>query len=122
MTITPDQYAEMRARLGMDRQPAQAETVSTVTLEVAQLHIPIMSWCDHNRVPYIHSRTDKASTTAKGTPDFALFLRGKAILVECKTRTGKLTPEQLAWKVVAELQGFTVHIVRDWDSFLALVT
>jgi hypothetical protein len=46
----------------------------------------------------IRSRMDKATTTPKGTPDFMLALRGRAVVIEAKLPGEELTPEQEAMK------------------------
>ncbi len=62
---------------------------------------------------YFQSRTDKATTTQKGTPDFIVFpTHREAFMVECKTRTGKLSPEQQAVQFVANLSGHKYVVVR----------
>lgn len=97
-----------------------------VTKEVGHggLHDAIERWCNDQwpKVKYVHSRTDQSSSTANGVPDFILFLNGGRVLcVECKTRTGKLTPEQAAWSFEMTRLGHTVHIVRSMREFLELV-
>lgn len=87
------------------------------------LHNKIISWCNdqHPMVPYIHSRMDKPSTVGEGVPDFAVFCKGRAVLVECKARDGKLSEAQRDWAHLAELQGCTVHVVRSFGEFLEVV-
>jgi hypothetical protein len=43
------------------------------------------------------------------------------LLVECKTRLGKLSPEQLATQAWAAKLGHTVHVVRSMGEFLEVV-
>lgn len=62
---------------------------------------------------FIHSRMDKRTTTDKGVPDFQIYPpQSKAFFIECKTKTGKLSPEQMAFKTVADLLGHPYHLVR----------
>lgn len=89
--------------------------------EIEKLHGPILKWLKDNKVPHYHARPDQESGLTKGAPDFAVFLPGKTILIECKTVEGKLSVDQLAWKMMAEQNGFTVHVVRSMDEFYALV-
>jgi hypothetical protein len=42
--------------------------------------------------------------------------------VECKSRTGKLSPAQAALKHHAEKLGHTVHLVRSFEEFLGVIT
>lgn len=93
----------------------------------SELHSQIEEELKRRQWLYIHSRTDKRTTTAKGIPDFAIFPRlshnddRRAVFVECKTRLGKLTPEQQAFKVVAEISGYGFHVCRTFQEFLKAI-
>lgn len=79
---------------------------------------------------YVHSRMDRATTQAKGVPDFIVAVplqRGVAcghsrtLWIEAKGANGKLTPEQagaLAW---LDRDGHETAIVRSLEEFLALI-
>jgi hypothetical protein len=41
--------------------------------------------------------------------------------VECKTRTGKQTPEQIGWQMLLERNGHAYRIVLSMADFLAVV-
>ncbi len=72
--------------------------------------------------PTIHSRMDAATTTAKGVPDFVIFADGgRVFAVECKTRKGKLTPEQIGWRVLLERNGHKFAVVRSFTEFQDVV-
>ena len=54
--------------------------------------------------------------------DFVILASGGRVLfVECKSRTGKLSPAQVALKCQAETLGHTVHVVRSLVEFLKLL-
>lgn len=56
-----------------------------------------------------------------GEPDFVILAEGgRALLIECKTRKGKLSPEQRAIVAWANKLGHTVHVVRSFGEFIAL--
>ena len=77
------------------------------------LHIQIERELIRKRWLYIHSRMDMKTTTQKGVPDFQIYPPGApAFFIEAKTRVGKLSPEQVAFKFVADLSGHTVHVCR----------
>lgn len=121
MSIDPNWYYEwQRRQMAKNRQAAPPDACED---EIAGVHEPIIKWCisQYPQVPYIHSRPDKRSTIGLGVPDLTLFYRGHAILIEGKSKTGKLSPDQLAWKVLAGLQGFEVHVIRSYDGFLSLI-
>lgn len=119
--ITPSQYLELVRRT----QKPSNTTICGVEggTEIENLHRPIEDWCRHQHpiVPYFYTRPDKASGAMPGTVDFGLLYRGKIILVECKTRDGKVSPVQAIWHRLAELQGHTVHVVRSMDEFHRLI-
>lgn len=83
------------------------------------LHDAISAYCRSKGWLAIHSRMDTATTTAKGVPDFVIFAdNGRVFLVECKTRLGKLSPDQAAWHAMAKRNGHEVHTVRSFEEFL----
>lgn len=91
--------------------------------EVESIHTPILEWC-RKQVPMpavIHSRSDKRSSTNLGVPDFVILWQGHLILIEAKTKSGKLSFHQMVWKHLAEVNEFEVHIIRSYEEFLALV-
>ncbi len=90
--------------------------------EEAKLHDAIMAECKARKWQWIHNRMDKRSTTAPGVPDFVILAdKGRVFFVECKTRTGKLTTEQQAFKHHADYNGHTVHVVRSPEEFGQIV-
>ena len=57
-----------------------------------------------------------------GEPDFHIYIPwNQHLLVECKSKKGKLTTEQLGNKMEMEMVGVPVHVVRSLSEFLALV-
>jgi hypothetical protein len=85
------------------------------------LHDKIMQHCaaQFPRWLYIRARSDMASTIAVGAQDFTIFLPGGRVLcVECKSATGKCSPEQAGWHFEMQRLGHHVYIVRSWGEFL----
>lgn len=103
--------------------PALPEQGSLTNARESVLHDKIISWCrsQHPIVPYIHARMDKCSTIGEGAPDFVVCYRYKVILVECKSRDGKLSEAQRIWSHLAAMQGCVVHVVRSFEQFLEIV-
>lgn len=118
MSFTLAQFQALPAKMRGESSKPSADAVSR---EVEDLHEPIMKWCADNRVPYIHARTDQPSGIGRGAPDFTIFYRQKVLLIECKSRQGKVKPEQFAWHLLADRQGFCVHVVRSMEEFQALL-
>ena len=114
----------MQTRLARNRRtvPAVATLDAVPDGEEAKLHEQIIAELRALRWLYSHSRMDKRATVQPGTPDFTIFPPGgKAFFVECKTRTGKLTAEQTAFKHCAEASDYRFALVRSMAEFHAAV-
>lgn len=109
-------YLAMLSRCERNRLRDTPPPDDAVELE-SPLQDEIRRVCEGNRWPYHWSRMDKKTRTKKGLADFVIFRAGKVYAIECKTRTGKRTPEQLAYALLMEREGFTVHIVRSMSEF-----
>jgi len=129
MRISSAEYANILARQG--KQPEKSK--SGVDRE-AELHAQIIKECMKRGWPFIHNRMDRMSTSTIGAPDFVILgvysSRGMSdmrthspqiYLIECKTRTGKLSVEQLGFQRMAERIGHTVHVVRSLEEFLKVI-
>lgn len=94
----------------------------------SELHDDILRYCANKLWYVVHSRMDKETTTQKGVPDFIIFGRrdGEGMptvwLIEAKSKSGKLKPEQAATKAYLDRNGFTVRVVRSMPEFMAVVT
>lgn len=125
MPIRPDQYRDMVSRL--ERNKLRTGDISpevpgdAAEREIEELHYPILKWCKDQGAAYIRARSDMASTIQKGAPDFTIFHNGRVFLIECKSKTGKLRPEQIGWAMLAERNLFKVHVVRSMSEFLEIV-
>ena len=57
-----------------------------------------------------------------GEPDFQIFGDGGRVwMIECKSRTGKLSTDQLGVQMQARKLGHAVHVVRSMDEFRKVV-
>lgn len=122
MGIPEEQYKAMLLRLeGNKRRNASPSPEDAVDLEIEGLHEPIIKWCKDRGAAFIRARSDLPSTIAKGAPDFTIFYQGRVFLFECKSKTGKVKPEQLGWHIQAGNNGFIVHVIRSMSEFLELV-
>ena len=52
--------------------------------EVKTLHEPFEQWLRLHLIPFVHSRADRKSTTAIGTPDFVVLSGGFGVAIEFK--------------------------------------
>ena len=103
----------------------------------AGLHYEIIQECKRNGWLYMHSDMSRNTTITPGCPDFIIlcdpvltghhyetgpeFMIPRVLLIECKTRTGKQTPEQLQFAAHAKKLGHTVHVVRSFEEFCEVV-
>lgn len=119
--ISPFQYQQMRERLEGNQIRHAPTPEQAVDMEISGLHEPIMKWCHDFCVPYIHAIPTKRSRVTPGAPDFTVVYKGKVWLIECKSATGELRPDQLAWMRQAQDQGVQVHVITNFQSFLELI-
>ena len=88
----------------------------------AELHEEVFDECRRRGWIALHGSMAERTCRTLGEPDFVILAGGGRVLfVECKTRTGKLSPAQAALKHHAEKLGHTVHVVRSLDDFLNLL-
>jgi hypothetical protein len=117
--ITALQYEQMQARCVAGR--GEAVPGDAVELE-GGLHDDILAECRRRLWPVVHSRMDAATTTAKGVTDFIIPAdRGMTFYIEAKTRTAKLTTEQLGFKAMVQRNGHKYAVVRNMAEFLGAV-
>ena len=94
----------------------------TGTVREAELHEEIFDECRRRGWIALHGSMAERTCRTLGEPDFVILAgAGRVLFVECKTRTGKLSPAQAALKHHAEKLGHTIHVVRSLDDFLNLL-
>ena len=94
----------------------------TGTVSEASLHEEIFDECRRRGWIALHGSMAERTCRTLGEPDFTILAGGGRVLfVECKTRTGKLSPAQAALKFHAEKLGHTFHVVRSREEFLKLL-
>jgi len=88
----------------------------------ADLHHLILLECKRRGWIALHGSMAQATARSVGEPDFTILAdKGRVFFVECKSRTGKLRPEQQALKHWADRLGHTVHVVRSLREFVEVV-
>ena len=86
------------------------------------LHEEIFDECQRRGWIALHGSMAERTCRTLGEPDFTILADGGRVLfVECKTRSGKLSPAQAALKFHAEKLGHTIHVVRSLENFLKLL-
>lgn len=91
-------------------------------LEIPTLHEPFIRFLNERGIPFIRSRSDRESTTTPGDPDFVLLRGHGALSIEFKTEKGSLSQEQKDRHAYFLAAGVRVHVCRDIDTAVALVT
>ena len=88
----------------------------------ASLHEEIFAECRRRGWIALHGSMAERTCRTLGEPDFVILADGGRVLfVECKSRSGKLSPAQFALKHHAEKLGHAVHVVRSMEEFLKLL-
>ena len=88
----------------------------------AELHEAIFDECRRRGWIALHGSMAERTCRTLGEPDFVILAGGGRVLfVECKSRSGKLSPAQSALKFHAEKLGHTIHVVRSLGEFLKLL-
>lgn len=103
------------------RHSQQVNATAGVSDE-AELHDAIGEECVRRGWLAFHGRMDKATGRTAGEPDFIILAHaGQKFLIECKTRTGKTSPAQMALHAHARHLGHEVFTVRSLEDFLKLL-
>lgn len=123
VTLSPIEYEALQRRRasGFLKAVGASHLDKTEIKSESALHEKILEYCKAKRWAAIHGRMDKRSGITTGAPDFVIFATGKVLIVECKTKTGKQTTEQLGFQMMLEREGHEYHIVRSFYEFLKLV-
>lgn len=119
-SVTQTQYVEMLSRLS--KCCATREKPADATQDESDLQGQIISHCRAKGWYVAYSRMDRKTRVPKGMPDLIIFRgQGTVLVVECKSKTGKLRPEQLGVKIQLESLGHTVHLIRSFSEFLGVI-
>lgn len=119
MGFTPADVLMMQQRLARGPEATQGVDAGE---EIEKLHRPALKWLRENGHSFIYNRPDRASTGTPGAPDLVVAAGGGRILfIEFKTKSGKLSREQVTWHHLAATAGHTVHVVRSIEAFMELM-
>ena len=120
MPITATQFEEMKARIA-SKMPTEKRTPNAVDRE-GDLHDYIIGYCKARGWYYVHSRTDRRTTTAIGVPDFIIATYGgKVLWVEVKIKGNKPSIAQRAVGIMLRHLGQDYALIYSIDSFLDFV-
>lgn len=110
-------------------QPQPTSAFSAVEKE-RELHAAILAECKRRGWIVFHGSMAHATFRTPGEPDFVCLAppidgmddsAPRTFMIEAKTRTGKLSPDQRAIHAWAAKLGHTVHVVRSLAEFLEAV-
>jgi hypothetical protein len=122
--ITFEDYMVMQARLQkreVCKEFSQSVLADAVGRE-ADLHDQILEVCKRKRWIAFHDRMDVKTTGNVGRPDFVILADGgRLFMVECKSKTGKLTPEQAGIQLWADNLGHDIRVVRSITEFMNVI-
>jgi hypothetical protein len=115
-----DSYNERRMAESAVRRPVPTEAQTTPNEK--DLHNKILDYCRVRQWIVFHGSMAHATHRTPGEPDFIILCpRGVTFLIECKSRSGKLTTDQLGIMAWAEKLQHTIHIIRSYTEFLDLL-
>lgn len=99
-----------------------AKPANAWTGRESELHSQIEAELKARQWMYFHGSTSSRTRRTIGEPDYQIFgNNGRFWLVELKTKTGKLSIEQMALGVLAEHLGHKIHVIRSIEEFIQLI-
>jgi len=97
--------------------PPDAET------DESKLHAKIVEECKRRGWICLHGSMVEKTSRPIGEWDFTLVAdQGRVFFFECKSKTGKLTPEQAGMIGWAIKLGHRVAVVRSFEEFVSVIT
>jgi hypothetical protein len=121
MSISNAEYIAMLARRPLLAGNKEVASDSKSTSE-KELHQLILDECRVRGWIAFHGSMAHATHRTIGEPDFIILCPfGRAMMVEVKTKTGKLRPEQLAIAAWSERLGHEYYVVRSMRGFMNAV-
>lgn len=120
--LTPSEYAALLARQASHRAVMAAPPGDGMTRE-SDLHQAILNECKRRGWIAFHGSMAHSTFRTPGEPDFIIMADGgRVFLIEAKTITGKLSPDQRAIAAWAAKLGHVVHVVRCMEDFLRAIS
>lgn len=132
MTVLPEHIlkrmsADERKKFGKSGLLASEGQAKIDIVSERKVHSQIENWLRQRGIFFIHSRTDKRTTNAKGVPDFLFawwsdhrskkfHIPAEPVAIEVKVNGNTLSPEQLAVKAQMEANGWNYLVVSSLDE------
>lgn len=118
--------AEMRAAVDRFNATPLCSLMGSTTRvheeKESELHQQIRNECSRRGWLCFSGAMHKRTWRTSGEPDFVIARDGSTVLwMEAKTRTGKLSDDQINVKEKMATLGHTVHVVRNFGEFLEII-
>lgn len=118
MAISQADYIAMVARTSK----AAPQAASAHDGPESELHEKILEYCGSRGWICFHGSMAHRTARNLGEPDFTILADyARVFFIECKSKTGKLRPEQLGLSLWAGKLGHTIHLCRSFDEFLNVI-
>ncbi len=85
------------------------------------IHELIIGECRKRRWYFVHSRTDRRTTTAIGVPDFIIATFDKVWWIEVKRKGSKVTREQAAVGIMLKALNQNYAVVYSFEEFISVI-
>lgn len=123
MPISSEDYAMMQARLNRRFEKApEVEAINDAVEEEGNLQQQIVNFLNERQWYYVWSPMWARTSTKKGTPDFCIAApKGRTLWIECKSKTGKSSTEQIGAGMMLKKEGHEHHVVRSYREFCEIV-
>lgn len=100
----------------MTLPPAKTVTESEAAL-VSACQRFVNDYCPAVFLEVIGQRKAKGSGTSKGATDLLLHVRGRTLVIEAKSESGRLNTAQVIARAEREKAGVTTYVIRDVQEF-----
>lgn len=93
----------------------------------SELHGQILEECRRRGWIALHGSMASPTKRTEGEPDFVILGQWEStrnpvvFFIECKTKAGKLSPAQQAFRAHAAKLNHTVEVVRSFEQFLQVI-
>lgn len=119
-TWTPQQLHDYRTRQFGEPQPAP-QGIGVPAEDECDLHNQIIDYCKSKGWQYLHGSMAERTHRTLGEPDFIILAHGSQLrMVECKSRSGKLSLDQQGFIAHAAKNGHVVYVIRSMEEFVKL--
>lgn len=112
--FTTQWYEAREAKRSAKLTPTSPDAVDDETA----LHNSIIKELRSRRWLYFHGKMSARTRRTLGEPDFTILAPQRVIFVECKSKSGKRSPDQQTVAYCARLLGHEIHLVSSMREFL----